>query len=319
MANGLEVAASGAAGSGVALRETIPVGLTPSGLVATGDGWLMAAGEGGSWAVSQRPDGGMEVSIEQASPALAITIGEDGTRFSIDSSGRLLGWSASGPVTALETGLTTTAALEAAAGWVVVLTNDGAFAQPYEVTGGEVSFAAAGSFLGGRFGSMAVSGTRVALGSGLEVAWYRLAGGWQFGGRISPPAESAGVVGVRWSDEAQISVMDLGAGLWRGDTATGAQRGTAATAASAGLQSDSPNGLFGGTGLVGWRSDLRGVALWYADIAGTFRLGTLDATRPGAITFLPTHCAALQGGLSPTSVALATGCGVSIWRHLGSR
>jgi hypothetical protein len=244
-----------------------------------------------------------------------VAAGADGALFSVSAEGSLRGWVAEGEVAAFETGLTGVVAFEAGLGWLVFLTASEAVAQAYRVAGGLVSLEGSAVRLTGRFGALTISGDRVALSSGVEVAWYQLSGGWQFGGRLAGPSASAGAVGLRWNGASLLAVMDVGAGLWSGDTVAGGQLGAAITGAAAGVRSDAANGLFGRGGLMGWRSGSRGVALWFADTDGSIRLGTLDATRPGTTAYLATPCPALAGDTSATTVGAATGCGVTLWRH----
>ena len=309
------VAAAATGAEGVSVEAISPVGLSLSGLVAAENGWLLAAGDGGSWSLSERASGGFDVRREEPGSASLVAGSSDGATFAISATGALRGWTVGGATASVETGVTESLAMEAGEGWLVILTTAGAYAQPYLMGADGVSFPAAGTLLEGTFSSMAVDGAQVALGSGVEVAWYRLNEGWQFGGRLTAPTSSAGVAGIRWHDGTQIAVMDLGVGLWNGDTSTGIARGAAVGSAAAGVRSDALNGLFGRGGLLGWRSAERGVALWFADAEGSIRLGTLDATRPGSSAYLPTPCEAVSGEISETAAGVTTSCGVTLWRH----
>lgn len=275
----------------------------------------MANGAAGAWTVVERAEGGLTATLREGSTADFVARGEEGATFSVSSDGSLRGWVGEGEVTAFETGLTGVVAIDAGLGWLVFLTESEAVAQAYGVAGGVVSLEGPPVRLAGRFGALAVAADRVALSSGVEVAWYQLSAGWQFGGRLAGPSASAGAVGLRWNGAALLSVMDMGAGLWSGDTGAGGQVGATITGAAAGVRNDAANGLFGRGGLMGWRSGSRGVALWFADGDGSIRLGTLDATRPGTSAYVATPCPSLAGDISATTVGAATGCGVTLWRH----
>jgi hypothetical protein len=315
LATDSEVAVATATGAEVAVAPGSRVDLTPRQLVSVDGGWLLASGRTGVWSVAERPEGGVTAVLREGATADFVAAGADGALFSVSAEGSLRGWVAEGEVAAFETGLTGVVAFEAGLGWLVFLTESEAVAQAYRVAGGLVSLEGSAVRLPGRFGALTISGDRVALSSGVEVAWYQLSGGWQFGGRLAGPSASAGAVGLRWNGASLLAVMDVGAGLWSGDTVAGGQLGAAITGAAAGVRSDAANGLFGRGGLMGWRSGSRGVALWFADTDGSIRLGTLDATRPGTTAYLATPCPALAGDTSATTVGAATGCGVTLWRH----
>jgi hypothetical protein len=315
MATASEVSVATATGAQVSVALGSRVDLTPRHLVSVDGGWLMAAGTAGAWTVRERAEGGVTAALRDGSAADFVARGEEGGVFAVSSEGSLRGWVSEGEATAFETGLTGVAAFEAGSGWMVFLTVNEAVAQAYRVAGGVVSLEGSPARLAGQFDALAVAGDRVALTSGVEVAWYQLSGGWQFGGRLAGPNASAGVAGLRWNGSALLSVMDVGAGLWSGDTGAGSQVGSAVTSAAAGVRSDAANGLFGRGGLMGWRSASRGVALWFADSDGSIRLGTLDASRPGTTAYLATPCPALAADISSTTVAAATGCGLTLWRH----
>lgn len=315
LATDSEVAVATATGAEVAVVPGSRVDLTPRHLVRVDGGWLLAAGAGGAWAVAERAEGGVTAVLRDGATADFVARGEEGAEFSVSAEGSLRGWFADGEVAAFETGLSGVAAFEAGAGWLVILTESEAVAQAYGLSGGVVSLEGSAFRLPGRFGALAVAGDRVALSSGVEVAWYQLSGVWQFGGRVAGPSASAGAVGLGWNGASLLSVMDVSAGLWSGDTVSGGQIGATITGAAAGVRSDAANGLFGRGGLMGWRSGSRGVALWFADADGSIRLGTLDATRPGTTAYLATPCPTLAGDSSTTTVGAATGCGVTLWRY----
>ena len=315
MATASEVAVATATGAQVSVAPGSRVDLTPRHLVSVDGGWLLAAGAAGAWTVVERAEGGLTATIRERSGADFVARGEEGALFAVSSEGSLRGWVSEGEVTAFETGLTGVVAFEAGLGWLVFLTESEAVAQAYGVAGGVVSLEGSPVPLARRFGALAVTGDRVALSNGVEVAWYQLTGGWQFGGRVAGPSASAGAVGLRWNGAALLSVMDAGAGLWSGDTVSGVQVGATIAGAAAGVRNDAANGLFGRGGLMGWRSGSRGVALWFAEGDGSIRLGTLDATRPGTSAYLATPCPTLAGDTSSDTVGAATGCGVTLWRH----
>ncbi len=315
MATASEVAVATATGAVISVAPGSRVDLTPRHLVSLEGGWLLGAGAAGAWTVVERAEGGLTATLREGSTSDFVARGEDGAVFSVSSEGSLRGWVSDGEITAFETGLSGVVSFEAGLGWLVFLTESEAVAQAYSVAGGSVSLEGPPVRLSGRFSAMAVAGDRVALSNGVEAAWYQLSAGWQFGGRLAGPSASAGAVGLRWNGPSLLSLMDVGAGLWSGDTGTGAQVGAAITGAAAGVRNDSANGLFGRGGLTGWRSGSRGVALWFADGDGSIRLGTLDATRPGTTAYLATPCPALAGDISSTTVGAATGCGVTLWRH----
>ena len=310
-----EVAVATATGAEVSVAPGSRVDLTPRHLVSVDGGWLLATGAAGAWTVVERAEGGVTATLRDGSTADFVAAGADGSLFSVSSDGSLRGWVSEGEVTAFETGLTGVVAFEAGLGWLVFLTESEAVAQAYGVAGSVVSLEGTPVRLAGGFDALAVLEDRVALSSGVEVAWYQLSAGWQFGGRLAGPSASAGAVGLRWNGSALLSVMDVGAGLWSGDTDSGVQIGATITGAAAGVRSDEANGLFGRGGLMGWRSGSRGVALWFADADGRIRLGTLDATRLGTTAYLATPCPALAGDISATTVGAATECGVTLWRH----
>ena len=315
MATSSEVSVATATGAQVSVAPGSRVDLTPRHLVSVDGGWLLAAGTAGAWTVRERAEGGVTAVLRDGANADFVARGEEGAVFSVSSQGSLRGWVSDGEVTAFETGLSGVVSFEAGLGWLVFVTESEAVAQAYVVVGGMVSLVGSPVRLAGRFGALALAGDRVALSSGVEVAWYQLSAGWQFGGRVAGPSASAGAVGLRWNGAALLSVMDAGAGLWSGDTVAGVQVGATIAGAAAGVRSDTANGLFGRGGLMGWRSGSRGVALWFAEGDGSIRLGTLDATRPGTSAYLATPCPTVSGDTSSDTVGAATGCGVTLWRH----
>lgn len=297
------------------VSEASPTGLSPSGVAAFESNWMLATGANGTWLASALADGGMEARQLDAGASDFVASGSGGALFAISETGVLRGWLDGGPVTELATGVSGVAALQAGDGVVVIRSATEVVSQRYVVGDASLFFDGEPSRLAGSFSAVAVRGARVAALRGVEVALFDAASGWTATGVLTPPAAAAGGAGVVWTDEAQLLVMDEGAGLWLGDTTTNTALGGAVASAAAGVSSDGADGMFGFGGLAGWRSGERGIALWFADPSGAIRLGTLDSTRPGTSAYLQMPCTTLEGAMDASTAAAVSDCGLSLWRH----